>query len=193
MTSHTSRPSRDDVLNAFAVESDSSRETLERYLREFPDLAEDLVDLSRELGRDFCEDEEPLSAEDEALIDAAWHRHREITPKISESPFDTLSLERLRDLSARLEVPRQVITAFRDRQVDIDSVPRRFLTRMAAALDVTLDMITEAFLLPQAPDLARSYKSNMKPRAVVPVSFERLLVDAGVPDEQRALLMADDN
>lgn len=192
MTSHISRPSRDDVLNAFSVEPDPGRETLERYLRDHPDLAPELVDLSRELSRGVCEDEEPLTPEDEALIDAGWSRHRGATPK-SVSPFDALSLDELRDLAKRLEVPRQVITAFRERRVDVASVPRRFLTRLAAALNSTLDLLVSTLGPQHTPDLARSYKSNTKPMVAAPVSFERLLIDAGVPEERRAGLMADDN
>ncbi|RKH97263.1 hypothetical protein D7Y15_40795 [Corallococcus sp. AB030] len=193
MTSHTSRPSRDDVLNAFAVEPTPGRETLERYLRDYPDLADDLIDLSRELSRDYCEDKEPLSPEDEALIDAAWRRHQESTRRTTTNPFDALSPDKVRDLAMKLEVPRQIITAFRDRQVETTSVPRHFLSRLAAALDVTLGVLVDILALPQTPDPARSYKSNAKPHMDAPVSFERLLIDAGVPDEKRFILMTDDN
>ncbi|MCE9671831.1 hypothetical protein LY474_28895 [Myxococcus stipitatus] len=192
MTSHTSRPSRDDVLDAFAVELNPGRETLERYLRDYPDLTSELVDLSRELSRPVCEDEGPLAPEDEALIDAGWSRHRGATPK-PVSPFDALSLDELRDLAKRLEVPRQVITAFRERRVDVASVPRRFLTRLAAALNSTPDLLVSTLRPQYTPELDRSYKSNTKPMVAAPVSFERLLIDAGVPEERRAGLMADDN
>jgi hypothetical protein len=46
------RPSREAVLDAFAVESEPDRSTLERYLRLYPEYAAELVDLSRELSRE---------------------------------------------------------------------------------------------------------------------------------------------
>ena len=44
-----SRPSREDVLYAFAVEPTSGRETLERYLRDYPEYTTELIDLSYDL------------------------------------------------------------------------------------------------------------------------------------------------
>lgn len=42
-------PDRDHILYAFAIEPTHDRATLERYLRLYPDAAEDLIDLSLEL------------------------------------------------------------------------------------------------------------------------------------------------
>lgn len=43
------RPDRDEVLYAFAVEPDHSRQTLERYLRDYPEHGIDLVAVSFQL------------------------------------------------------------------------------------------------------------------------------------------------
>ena len=51
MNQFASAPSREDVLDAFAVEPNHERNTLERYLRDYPQYAAELVDLSRELSR----------------------------------------------------------------------------------------------------------------------------------------------
>ena len=40
---------KESVLYAFAVEANHDRGTLERYLRGYPELAEELIDLSSEL------------------------------------------------------------------------------------------------------------------------------------------------
>ena len=50
MTPSADKPSRQDVLDAFAVEPHTGRATLERYLRDYPELATELLDLSRMLG-----------------------------------------------------------------------------------------------------------------------------------------------
>ncbi|WAM23777.1 hypothetical protein [Myxococcus sp. NMCA1] len=70
-------PSRDDVLNAFAVEADPTG-VLERYQREHPALAQELAELARALAQPLVEQEGPLPADDEALIDEAWKRHAAI-------------------------------------------------------------------------------------------------------------------
>jgi ATP-dependent protease HslVU (ClpYQ) peptidase subunit len=45
-------PSLDDVLGAFAMEDDHSRTTLERYLRNYSEHSDDLVELYHELQHD---------------------------------------------------------------------------------------------------------------------------------------------
>lgn len=195
MSPTADRPSREDVLDAFSVEPRPDRETLEHYLRSYPDYAADLIDLSQELDRDLCEDEAPLSAEDHVLIDAAWRRHA-ADPALTAAtdPFATLSIAELREIAHRLGVPRQIVAAFRERRVLLSSVPRHFLTRLAEAVNSSADKLEALWwgLLP-APTPARSYKADTKPMSAEPVNFERLLIDAGVPESKRAELMADAN
>jgi hypothetical protein len=192
MTPQNSQQSREDVLDAFAVEQDAGRQTLERYLREYPEYANELIDLSRELSGAIVDDNEPLSAKDTAMIDAAWRRHIEAAPKVVSDPFAALSITQLRKIAESLDVPRQVITGFRERRVIIASVPQRFLKRFAAAAHTTLDLFVSAVAPQPAQNVARSYKSDNKPDDNTAVTFEQLLIDAGVPDEKRALLMDDD-
>ena len=185
------RPSREDVLDAFSVEPRSDRETLERYLRSYPDYAEDLVDLAQELSRDLREDEAPLSVEDRTLIDAAWRRYSADSTKDVADPLVALSTAALREVARRLDVPRQIVAAFRERRVILASVPKPFLARLAQAVNSSVDKL--AALWSEAtptPAAARSYKAEVKPIAAEPVSFEQLLIDAGVPEDRRAELMA---
>lgn len=42
----SSSPSQEDILYAFSVEPNHDRDTLERYLRLYPDHSENLIDLS---------------------------------------------------------------------------------------------------------------------------------------------------
>ena len=188
----SSRPSCEDVLNAFAVESNPGRQTLERYLKDYPQYAAELADLSRELSRVVAEDTKPLSGKDRTLIDAAWKNHLGAAPSAVTDPFDTLSIDMLREIAHTLDVPRQVITAFRERKVIVDSIPRRFLARFAATMNTKVELLTAALVLPQKHRFAGSYKADGKPEAVPRVTFERLLIDSGVPDNKRAQLMADD-
>lgn len=192
MISTTQNPSLDDVLGAFSVEAVPGRETLERYLRQYPQFAEALIDLSRELSRALPSTAAALAAEDEVRIEAAWRRHVEaLSPQAQADLFAALSTQELRDLSKALDVPRQVITAFRDRRVILDSVPRYFLGRLAAAVHQPLERLAASLAPAAQPALARSYKSEAKPTAGEPVTFERLLIEAGVSDDKRARLLAD--
>ena len=191
MSGATDQPSKHDVLDAFAVEVDPGRETLERYLRTYPQYASELVDLSRELARQYPPDEIPLSTEDQAKIDSAWLRHAAAAPVAIADSFAALSVQELRDVAKRLDVPRQVLTAFRNRRVQLSTIPRHFLARLAEATSSSLDQLVDALSSPRSSEFARSYKSDQKPVVSDAVSFEQVLIDAGVPEEKRAQLMSE--
>jgi hypothetical protein len=185
-------PALEEVLDAFAVESSPGRETLDRYLRRYPQFAPALIDLSRELHREVPPETGAESTEDQARIEAAWRQHRDAgAPQASEDAFAGLSIDQLRALARALDVPRQVITAFRDRKVILESVPRQFLERIAAGLNRSLDSLLPVLSPTAAPVLARSYKSDVKPMDSDVVTFERVLIDAGVPEDKRARLLAE--
>ncbi len=101
------RPSRESVLDAFAVESEPGRSTLERYLRLYPEYAGELIDLSRELNRASSEDAAPLSAADQALIDAAWSQHANAVPAAASDPFAAMTVDDWRTVAQVLDVPRR--------------------------------------------------------------------------------------
>ena len=87
MSRLTDELSRQEVLDAFAVEAGAGRGTLERYLRAYPQFATELLDLSRMLASQFWDEETPLSQEDEAKIDAAWLSHAAAGPAAVSDPF----------------------------------------------------------------------------------------------------------
>ncbi|WP_245489881.1 MULTISPECIES: hypothetical protein [unclassified Mesorhizobium] len=112
---------------------------MERYLRLYPDYAAELVELSRELSREvYNDDAAPLSAADQALIGAAWSRHAATMPAAMSDPFAALTVDDRRAVAQRLELPRQVVTALRERRVLLVSIPRRFLQRLAEAIGSTV-------------------------------------------------------
>jgi hypothetical protein len=182
----------EDVLDAFAVEPSPGRETLERYLRRYPQFAPALIDLSRELHREPPQENAAETAEDHVRIEAAWRQHRDAAvPQSSSDPFAALSTHELRALAQSLDVPRQVITAFRDGKVILSSVPRWFLAKLAAGVNRSLDTFLPALPATAVLATARSHKSDVKPSDREAVTFERILIDAGVPEEKRARLLAE--
>lgn len=191
MNSDANKPSREEVLDAFAVEPLHNRETLERYLQEYPQFANELVDMSRELSRVIDADQRPMSPQEQAMIEAAWQKHMSMETKSAKDPLADLSVARLREIALQLDLPRQVLTAFRERRVVVTSVPERFLKKLAGALSCSADLLAGALASQTGSTLARSYKSEGKPAAEAAVTFERLLIDAGVPEAKRADLMSD--
>jgi hypothetical protein len=186
----TTKLSCEDVLNAFAVEPNHERPTLERYLRDYPQYAVELAHLSHELSRTAVEPGQ-LSAKDKAVIEEAWKQYSNAASVSTVNVFTALSVPQLRELANRLGVPRQIITAFREQKVIVASIPRRFLARVATALNTNIDQITASLTLPLQTSCIRSHKADEKPIAGAPATFEQLLIDAQVPNDKRAELMAE--
>jgi hypothetical protein len=89
-----------------------------------------------------------------------------------------------------LDVPRQVVTAIRERRVSLVSIPQRFLQRFAEAVRSSVPQL-EASWEPDQRAGTRSYKAEGKPTAGEQVSLEQVLIDAGVPAEKRDQLLAE--
>jgi hypothetical protein len=139
------RPSREDVLDAFAVETIPDRATLERYLRLYTrrPVARARPRMPRRDG--------PLTAEDSKLLDAAWERHAAALPTVATEPFASLTADDWRAVARRLDVPRQVVTALRERRVLLISIPKRFLQMFADAVGSTMALIEAAWGSPDRP------------------------------------------
>lgn len=184
--------SKEDVLGAFAVEPDLGRLTLERYLRDFPEYAGDIVDLVAELTRVDAIDPVELLPEERVLINTGWKRFANDCTKIATNPFANLSTAELKKISETLGIKRSVLTAFRECTVIATSVPRRFMRSLADAIGCELDMLRQHLMNSPAISLGRSYKSDKKPQSIKAVQFEQLLIDAEVPEVDRKRLLEDD-
>jgi hypothetical protein len=188
-----STPQLEDILDAFAIEETHAKATLDRYLTAYPQFADDLIDLSRELLRAEVPADAELAPKDAAKIDAAWARHVAALPQQAADPFAGLSPTRSREVALELGVPRQVIAAFRERRIAPASVPDAFLRRFAGMLAASFDELVAWMTPPPAGALARSYRADGQPGAAAQVPFERILIDAGVPEDDRARLLSDGN
>ncbi|MGN5478209.1 hypothetical protein ACTMU2_18080 [Cupriavidus basilensis] len=182
-----SSATRDEVLRAFAMEFGESSATLKRYLTSFPQYAVDLVDLSRELSRGEVVDHE-LTAEDAVGVRLALERFRSKRPRNADLP--ELQPKAFAVVVSTLNLPIQVVIAFRERRVDLASVPVGFRNALARALGTTRGILENFLALPPQVSPARASKSGVKPVAAEKVPFERVLTDAGLSPERISELMS---
>jgi hypothetical protein len=189
MNTKTSQPECEEVLSAFSVESKRDSETLQRYLKAYPQYVVEIASLSHELSRNL--EKAALSEKDKTAIDAVWKKHATVISVRPDDVFASLPLLKLREVANTLDIPLQVIAAFKEHKVIVASIPKRFLAGLSAAINKTMEEVTAALAFSADPACLRSHKSDEKPKALTPVSFEKLLIDAEVPPEKRALLMAD--
>jgi hypothetical protein len=189
---NTSPKDRNEVLDAFMLEQEHGKDTLERYLRAYPQHAAPLVDLSRELTRDDESHDLPLTPAEQSRIDAAWIAHKAAKPATEADPLTAMTAQMSKVIAQCLGVPRQVVSCFRDRKVEPVSVPRRILALFAEKIEIPLLQFED--LLAQSPALksAKSYKADGKPGNATKATFEQILIDAGVTQEDRNRLLADE-
>ena len=178
---------------AFSVEPEHNRNTLERYLRLHPELAEDLVDLSMELRlqRATADISEPV---DEAWIEASLADFYAEAPARfatqAPDPFAALASDELVVLRRSLNVPSGVIQGFRSRVVDMASVPAAFVADLAHGLRTGVDELSAFLAGPPRMTPGLSYKSDDAPSMEGgKITFEALLEQCRVPDDRRKQLL----
>src|SRR5260221_10929901 len=111
-------------------------------------------------------------------------------PAATPDPFAALTVDDWRAVARRLDVPRQVVTTLRERRVSLVSIPRRFLAMLAEAMRSSVAQLESSWGAAQLA-VARSYKADGKPVVGEQVTLEQVLIDAGVPAEKRARLLAE--
>ncbi len=188
---NTTPISVEDVLEAFALEPQVDRPTLDRYLREFPQFTGELIDLSREIFLFSHEEEGPLLDSDRMRVNSALSQFESAATRAAQPVLARLSPERQRALANVLGVPRQVILCFMERAVIAKSVPMRFLSRMANELQSNAQELL-AYLSQPRQAMARSAKAVEKPGSDEKVAFEQLLREAGVSEVETSQLLAED-
>ena len=179
MTQHP-QLSADDVLRAFAMDFQPGTGVLQRYLAEYPEHSVALIDLSMELTREF-DDNIPLGAAEFDLVAAGMARLRENAATLQS--LEAAPAKVFTEAISALALPMQVGLAFRERRIEVATLPHRMAAKMAEALKTSTETLLAYLALPAVAPMARARKSSVKPVAPEKVSFERVLQDAGV-DEQ---------
>ena len=185
MTEHSSS-TREDVLNAFAMDFEPGTGILERYLSQYPEYSLQLVDLSRELSREF-DDDEPLSADDLAAVSAGMRRLQKrpaTLQALQEAPAKTFT-----NAAKALGWPIQAGLALRERRIEASTIPARVHEKLARALQASAAVLNSFLALPPQTSQLRASKSSTKPVAAEKVSLERTLRDAGVDEEVLSKLL----
>lgn len=179
----------DEILRAFAMDFEPGAGVLQRYLAQYPEHAIALIDLSMELTREFDDDLPPGAAEFD-LVAAGMARLRE----------SAITLEALQAAPAKtfteafdlLALPMQVGLAFRERRIDVATLPQRMAAKVAEALKVSTETLLSYLGLPAMVPAARARKSTVRPTAPEKVSFEKVLRDAGLDEQSISNLLREE-
>ena len=91
-----------------------------------------------------------------------------------------------------LALPLQVGLAFRERRINVATLPRRTATTVAEALKTSTETLLSYLMLPPMVSAVRTKKSTVKPTAPEKVSFETVLRDAGLEEHQISNLLREE-
>lgn len=178
-----------DVLRAFAMDFEPGAGVLQRYLTRYPEHSLALIDLSMELTREFDDDAPPGAAEFD-LAAAGMARLRENTTTLQS--LQAAPAKAFADAIKVLSLPMQVGLAFRERRIEVATLPGRVLVKMAEALQTSTETLLSYLALPPEAPLARARKSAVKPAAPEKVSFAKVLQDAGVDEQSISNLLREE-
>jgi hypothetical protein len=189
-----SAPKLQDVLAAFAAGFRTDKGLLGEYLANYPQFSDALVDLTHELElQQALASDAPLDADAEAWLAITTAQLAGLS-SAPVDPFASLTSDDYVRVRRSLDIPGAVLNAFRDRVVNVPTVPQTFLRQLADEIHTTfLDLLSHLRGSPRVAT-ASSYKSNQAPQAPSEkISFEQLLIDTGVKPERRVSLMDDDD
>lgn len=181
------------VLMAFALEPSHSRETLERYVKEYPQHALALIDCSIDILRENAMPNAAEAAVPESAVNKAWERfERAVQQPEAElvNPFARLTTSALKALAKRMDVSNLFVLRLRDRLIIAGTVPSRFVERLAAELGATATAVRTYLEEPPGVASGGPFRSGEKPAASDMLTFEQAISTSQLSLEQQASLRA---
>lgn len=185
---------KDAVLDAFAAEPVHDRSTLERYFRDYPNLSEELIDLAAELrfSADIGGTEEGVISDPK--LNTAWENFLAAGPKpaavtAAVDIFAQFKGQAFATLSGKLDIPRSILTAVRDRLIIPSSVPIGFIRRFSEATNITVEVVKTYLAQASQAPVGLAFKSDQKPSQQGQESFRRLVENTAMSESQRLLLL----
>jgi hypothetical protein len=182
---------RDAILYSFAVEPHHDRQTLERYIRQYPELAGDLIDLLSELRVTENHRVSNTNVTSDPGYEDAWKAFVASGPKPARAgklanPFASFRGQAFTTLSVSSRIPRPILTALRDRLVEPSSIPDHIVQRLARVTDSAYEAVRMYLAEPPVIISAAQFTTQDNQSRSVLVNFEKLLEDSELTDQERA-------
>jgi hypothetical protein len=192
MSSANSSPNEDEVLLAFSVEPSHDRTTLEHYLRRYPEHANALVDCSIELMIDAFRGSDEEHVASEHVVDRSWQLFeatmfpsRDVA---AANPFGQLNPTAFKSVAKKMDITNLLLMRFRDRAIDVATIPVLLIQRLAAELGTSVDAVSTYLSNPPAISAGQSFRSNVKPAVTEQISFGQAVETSQLtPAQQEAL------
>lgn len=185
--SQKSKLSEEEVLLAFSVEPDHQHQTLERYLNTYPEYSLALVDLSIELKVLNSGDLENSGALN-VSVDKEWQLFNNIVEQTRNDkladPLTTATREQFKEIAKALKVNTLFLSRLRDKQIELSTIPNQFIERLAACLEVSVEIVKSFLNSNPTISSAVSFKAEGTPETTNKISFEKAIETSSLTDEQ---------
>lgn len=192
----TSKPfaaDEESVLMAFSMEPSHGRETLERYIREYPQHATALIDCSIDLLHEPPAGDVPPIEVSDSAVDMAWQRfERDVQQTNAEvaNPFAKLNTSSFKSLARSLDVSNLFLMRVRDRAIRVATIPARFVEKLASELGATVQTVGAYLQGPPGMVSGQAFRSSVKPSVGEQITFDQAVETSQLTPEQQATLKA---
>jgi len=183
----------ESVLMAFSMELSHGRETLERYIREYPQHAAALIDCSIDLLNEPSADDVPATEVPDSAVDKAWQRFVQAVQQPDAevvNPFAKLNTSSFKSLARSMDVSNLFLMRVRDRAIHAATIPPRFVEKLAAELGATVHAV--GAYLQGLPGMVsgQAFRSSVKPSVGEQITFDQAVATSQLTPEQQATLKA---
>ena len=192
----TSKPfvaDEESVLMAFSMEASHGRETLERYIREYPQHATALIDCSIDVLHEPPVGDVPATELPDSAVHEAWQRfERAVQQPHAEvaNPFAKLNTSNFKSLARSLDVSNLFLMRVRDRAIRAATIPARFVERLASELGATVQAVGAYLQGPPGMVSGQAFRSSVKPSVGEQITFDQAVTTSQLTPEQQATLKA---
>lgn len=189
------RLDEEEVLLAFSVEPTHDRVTLERYLDQYPEHTQALVDCSVELMVHASRASEDVWVSSDQVVDQAWRQFQaamgsaQSTAAIA-NPFAQLQPTAFKSLARKLNISTLFLIRVNERAIDFATIPRRFVQQLAAELGATADAVSTYLRSPPTMASNLSFRSNVKPEVAAQIPFDQAIETSQLTPAQKETLQA---
>lgn len=215
MTYATTDKSLSDAMYAMSLaQRVPDAQLLDDFTRRYPQHAETLTEFAIELALDalqFGDEEFDPPADDEAVSPMVARAMSNFQNQLFErraerpaapqaraaattaNPFASLGREEIRALAPKIHANGVFVSKLRDRLIDFDTIPSRYVRHLAEEMPEELDALVAhlssmtGIRQSHAPQF---YKAEGKPGALQRQTFEEAVRSSGLSSEQQSKLLS---
>lgn len=183
----------ESVLMMFCIEPSHTKETLERYISEYPQYAAALIDCSIDLLRQPSVESVSATVISDNAVDHAWKRFERAVQRTGAevaNPFAKLNSTGFKSLARNLGVSNLFLMRVRDRAISAATIPARFIDKLASELGATAQAVGAYLQGPPGTVSGNAFRSGVRPSVGEQITFDQAVGTSQLTPEQQAILKA---